>query len=104
MEDFEIHLVPDLDEKVAHMPEVVDAGFEAATKIADAARALAPVLSGDYEAGIEVQKTKSGARVLASSADSAFVEFGVPSQGQRAHFTLRRAVEAAGFKFKKRKG
>lgn len=102
-DDITIDLVPELDEQVLQMVEVKDSAYQAAEKVADIAIATAPVVSGDYRDGIEVQVTKSGARVFASDPKSAFVEFGVPSQGEPAQFNLRRAAEAAGLKFTKRK-
>ena len=78
--------------------------MSAAEKIAGIAKSSAPVgVTGNYSAGIKAEKTKRGARVFASARESAFVEFGVPSQGQPAQFILRRAAEAAGFKFRKKK-
>jgi hypothetical protein len=102
MDDFHVDLSPDLEANVEKLPELITNAVEAADKIAAIAISSAPVVSGDYAAGISVEKTKRGARVFASTRDSAFVEFGVPSQGQSAHFTLRRAAEAAGFKFTKK--
>jgi hypothetical protein len=102
MDDFHLELEPDLDEKVAKVPELLTDSKAAAEQIADIARGTAPVVSGEYVDGIEVQETKSGARVFASAPVSAFVEFGVPSQGQVAHFNLRKAAESAGYEFKKR--
>lgn len=92
---------PNIDEEVGKLPAIATSSMEAAEKIADIARHTAPVESGDYEAGIIVQKTKTGARVFASDYKSAWIEFGVPSEGQPARFNLRRAVEAAGYRFKK---
>ena len=104
MDDVRVDLIADIDAEVAKVPELIVDAFEGAKKIAEAAKALAPVgLTGDYSAGITAQKTKQGARVFASARESAFVEFGVPAHGQPAHFTLRRAAEAVGFKFRKGK-
>jgi hypothetical protein len=104
MDDFHIDLDPGLDEKVAKIPELLTDSKDAAEQIADVARGTAPVQSGAYVDGIEVQETKSGARVFASDYKSAWIEFGVPSQGQPAHFNLRKAAESAGYEFKKRGG
>jgi hypothetical protein len=104
MDEFHLDLAPDLDKNVERVPELITNAYDAAEKIAGIAVSIAPVgATGDYVAGITVEKTKRGARVLAAARESAFVEFGVPSQGQPAHFTLRRAAEAAGFKFRKGK-
>lgn len=103
MDDFRIDIDGDVDEKVADLSDVKMSAHDSAEKIADVARSTAPVgETGDYRDQIMVQDTKSGARVLASAPESAFVEFGVPSQGQPAQFNLRKAAVTAGFKFKKR--
>lgn len=100
-EEIKISLDPDLDEKVAKLIGDGDDPMKAAQAIAEIARATGPVASGDYVAGISAQKTKRGARVIASDYKSAWIEFGVPSRGIPAQFVLRRAVDAAGLKFKK---
>ena len=96
-----INLDPDLDDKVNKMIAEGDKPLEVAEKIAAAARANAPVLSGKYAAGISAMRTPHGARVVASDEKSSWVEFGIPSQNQPAQFNLRRAVDATGYKFKK---
>lgn len=101
-DDFKVDIDGDVDERVSGMVEVTDTAFEVATKVADIARSTAPVDSGDYAAGIIVQKHRSGARVLAQDPNSAHVEFGVPGRNQPATWNLREAAEAAGLKFKKR--
>ena len=101
MDDLHLELDPDVDDKVGKMPELRANSKDAADQIADIARGTAPVETGEYVDGIQVQETKSGARVFASDYKSAWIEFGVPSQGQPAHFNLRKAAEAAGYKFRK---
>lgn len=95
---------PDIDEQVKGLDIIGANALDMANHIADVARSSAPVQSGAYVDGIVVQKTKSGARVFASDHKSAWLEFGVPSRGIPARWILRRAVEAAGYKFKKRSG
>lgn len=102
MADFKLEIDSNLDDKIRHLPEAISPCLEAAQKIAAIARQNAPVVTGRYLAGIQVQQTRAGARVFASDQKSALIEFGVPSRGQAAKFVLRRAVEAAGYKFKKR--
>lgn len=104
MEDFRVEIDGDIDDRVLKLPEVHATAKEAANIIANAARDIAPVVTGDYKAGIVTQETKMGWRVLAADQKSAWVEFGVPADGEPAQFVLRRAVEASGFKFKKRSG
>jgi hypothetical protein len=96
-----VDIDPDLDAKVNKMIAEGGAPLEVAEKIAAAARANAPVLSGAYRDGISAAKTPHGARVVASDEKSSWVEFGIPSQGQPAQFNLRRAVDAMGYKFSK---
>lgn len=101
-ESITITLNGNVEEEIAFVPEMQTICLKVANEIADIARTTAPVVSSGYVDGITVQKTEHYARVLATADDSAFVEFGVPSQGQAAHFTLRRAVDAAGYKFGKK--
>jgi hypothetical protein len=102
---FTVTLDDDIEEKVVRLPEVKTSSKKAAQDIAEYARSIAPVGdTGDYAAGIEVQETKAGYRVIARDQKSAWIEFGIPSQGQVPHWTLRTAAAALGYKFKKRKG
>lgn len=95
---------PDIDTEVLHLPLVGASAEKVAEHIAQVAREDAPHDSGEYAAGIVVQMTKTGARVWASDFKSAWLEFGVPSRGVPARFILRRAVEAAGYTFRKKGG
>lgn len=102
MDEIRFEPAPDIDEKVGGLDIVGSSAMDIATHIAEVARETAPAESGEYVDGIVVQKTKHGARVFASDFKSAWLEFGVPSRGIPARFILRRAVEAAGYAFKKR--
>lgn len=104
VDEVTVDLDPELDAKVARMPEVKTSSMEAARQIASVARDMAPRVTGAYASGIVVQETKGGARVLASDQKSAWIEFGVPGRGQPARWVLRRAAEACGMKFVKWKG
>jgi hypothetical protein len=104
MDDIRIELDGDIEDKVRKLPEVKSAAREAVDKIAAIARETAPVVLGDYKAGIITQETRTGWRVQASDQKSAWVEFGIPSHNQPPQFILRRAAEAAGFKFSKKGG
>lgn len=95
-----VELVPDVDKKVAQIPELLTNSMDVATKLASVARGSAPVSTGAYRDGIIAQHTKSGARVFASDEKSAWIEFGIPSRGIPAQFILRRAADALGLKFK----
>lgn len=99
-----IEVEDNIDEKVQKLPEIKTTSKEIAEQIAAIAREIAPHQDGDYAAGIEVQETKTGHRVIATDQKSAWVEFGIPSHNQPAHWTLRTAVVQAGYKFKKSKG
>ena len=101
-DDFKVEINGDIDDKVRKLPEVRASAKEAVDKIAGIARDTAPVESGDYRAGIVTQQTRNGWRVFAMDPKSAWVEFGVPSHNQPPQFILRRAAEAAGYRFKKR--
>ena len=102
-DDVVVTLDPDLNAAVALLVGQMGAAVPIAEKIAEAARALAPVVLGNYRDGIVVQATRTGARVLASDQKSSWIEFGIPSHNQPAQFVLRRAVDACGLKFKKGK-
>lgn len=91
----------DLDERVGelvakggHLDGIADA-------IAERAREMAPEETGAYKAGIIVQETKHGARVVATDFKSAWIEFGDPPANQPARFILRNAVVSLGLHFKK---
>ena len=102
--NLQIDIDDDVDKRAAMEPVVKETALEAAERVATIARETAPQLTGNYASGIGVQPIKTGARVFASDYKSAWIEFGVPSRGQPAHWILRRAAEAAGLKFRKRKG
>ena len=93
---------PNLEPEVAKMIAEGDSPMAVATQLASVARSTAPVSTGDYAASIVAEKTKGGARVYSSDPNAAHIEFGVPSQGQPAHFTFRRAVDALGLDFLKK--
>lgn len=101
--DISVNIPDDLDLQVAKMPELKTLAVDEAKEVAAAARAAAPVDTGNYAAGIVVQETKFGAIVLATDQKSGWIEFGIPSRGIPARFILRRAVEAVGLKFRKRR-
>lgn len=94
----------DLEARIVQVPGLHQRALEIATEIASIAQTSAPFDSGDYAGGIGAQATTGGARVFASDPNSAHVEFGVPTQGQPAHWTLRAAAEAAGYTFRKGRG
>lgn len=95
-------LASGFEEAVGKLPEIDTASKDAADEILAVAQEIGPVVSGAYVAGMFVQKTTSGYRVLASDPKSAWVEFGVPSDNEPAQFILRRATETAGYSFTKR--
>ena len=104
MQDMTIIIEPGLDDAVASMIVKGDSALDIASKIAEAARGIAPVALGNYRDGIKAERTAHGARVIASDQKSTWVEFGIPSHNQPAQFVLRRAVDSLGLKFKKKKG
>ena len=111
MDDITVTLVPDIDSKVHQLPEVLTECLATAEKVASEARSIAPVaenpgvgLPGDYKRGIVAQQTRGGARVVAQDPKSAWVEFGIPSKNIPPQFILRRAAEAVGLSFVKKRG
>ena len=99
----EIFLRDGLDADVLNVVAKGDTTLVMAEKVAALARAIAPVSTGRYRDGIVAQKTIGGARVLASDQKSTWIEFGIPSRNHEAHFVLRRAAEAVGLKFRRKK-
>ena len=99
----EIFLRDGLDADVLNVVAKGDTTLVMAEKVAALARAIAPVNTGQYRDGIVAQKTIGGARVLASDQKSTWIEFGIPSRNHEAHFVLRRAAEAVGLKFRRKK-
>jgi hypothetical protein len=98
-----ILLHPNLDSDLADFIARGDTSLQIAEKIAEVARATAPVETGRYRDGITAEKTSRGARVIASDNKSSWIEFGIPSHNQPAQFILRRAVDACGLKFEKKR-
>jgi hypothetical protein len=91
----------DLDHEVFKLVASGPGPMGVAEKIAEQARATAPVLTGAYRDGITAERTPFGARVIASDEKSSWIEFGRPNHDVPAQFILRRAVDALGLKFKK---
>ena len=99
----EINIREGLDADVLNVVAKGDTALVMAGKIAALAQAIAPVDTGRYRDGIKFEKTMLGARVIATDQKSAWIEFGIPSRNQQAQFILRRAAEAVGLKFVRRK-
>lgn len=99
--NFELN--PNLRDEMHQFPEVQASVKDVAEAIAAEARLRAPVVTGRYRDGIEVNRAQSKGgvwRVHASDQKSSWVEFGTSTQpGQ---FVMRNAVEALGLSFKKR--
>ena len=103
-EQYSVHIDMNCDAKVKAMVAKGDTPLQIAEKIASAARADAPVVTGRYRDGIHAKKTLHGAAVIASDNKSSWVEFGIPSHNQAPQFILRRAVDSLGLKFRKGHG
>jgi len=103
VDDIKIELNQDLEGKLHSFSEVKAHSLKIAEAIAERARELAPVDSGQYRDGIVVNKPneKGVARVLATDQKSAWVEFGNRDGSQPAQFVMRSAVESLGLKWKK---
>lgn len=99
----ELNIRNGLDADVLNVVVAGDTALVMAGKIAALAKAIAPVDTGRYRDGIKFEKTMLGARVIATDNKSTWIEFGIPSRNQEAHFVLRRAAEAVGLKFVRRK-
>jgi hypothetical protein len=82
--------------KLARAREMEAVAADRAEMVADAARALAPVRRGTYQAGITTRtvKTRDGfmGQVVATHFTSRWIELGTINQ--RAQAPLRRALEA----------
>jgi len=99
-DEVEINLDEEFLKNLHKLPIVTSKVQAAAILIADAAKSIAPVDSGDYKASIEAKKSnrfdKSGAWVVTADDEGGWIEFGNGSN-RPAHSTLRNAVIAAGF-------
>lgn len=79
-------------------PQLRDAVRDEAQRRANRARAIAPVDTGRYKAGIRVTDSRGwdgrlAADVEATAAHSAAVEWGNARTGGRGHHVLRRAAD-----------
>ena len=99
----ELHIREGLDQDALMLVVAGDTALQMAEKVRDLAKAMAPVDTGQYRDGIQAQKTALGARVIATDQKSAWIEFGIPSRNHEAQFILRRAADAVGLKFIRRK-
>lgn len=93
---------PKCEELLKRTPQMVARLKVAADDSAEAARGIAPVMTGEYrdsiegEAGIENGVAKG--RVNAHNFKAHWIEFG--TRYWPAHAVLRRAVESVGLRFK----
>lgn len=104
-DDVEITLDPNLMKELHTLPEVISKTEEAAQKIAEAARAAAPVASGHYAASIRAERSNkkdSGVWIVAADDPQGWIEFG--NTTHEGHYTLRNAVGAAGYGFARKRG
>lgn len=79
------------------------APMEIAEELADRARNLAPLESGDYRDSITAEKTKTGARIVSNVYYSTFIEFGAPNWNIAPQYVFRRAAESLGLTFRSKK-
>ena len=102
-EDTSVQLIANLDSVLHQFPILQTKSQEACIKIAEIAREIAPVVTGNYRDGIVVQKSNTGSgvwRVFASDQKSSWVEYGTSTQpGQ---FVMRTATQIAGYSFHKK--
>lgn len=71
--------------------------LEAAEAIAENARGLAPVRTGDYRDSITVEQDRKGTRVVAADFKAGWIEFGTGGDTPTpAHAPLRKGAEQAG--------
>lgn len=93
---------PGIMDDISRLPKVVSAIKSKAEAAKTIAQAIAPVNTGDYKRGIEMDVAVNDrgytmGRVIASDWKSLWIEFGT-SKGFPAHAVLRRAVRAVGGK------
>lgn len=101
--DVKVTIKPGWEKEFATSSDIVNACEAAAKQIASTARATAPVLTGRYVASIQVERFRSGARVVARAPEAGVIEFGSPTQNRPGRWVFRRAAEALGFKFRKKR-
>jgi hypothetical protein len=100
--EIRIELNPNVEKDVEEFVGKGDGAMQVAEKVLKVAISNAPVDSGQYRNSLKVQKTKYGARVVATDQKSAWIEFGIPSRGIPAQFVLRRAAAQLGLTFRKK--
>lgn len=85
-----LFLRPDLADAVLAMPEVAAAARVKAQRVAEEARAIAPVRTGGYRNSIHVEQDGPAASVVADVPYAAFVELG--TEDTPIFAPLRRAL------------
>lgn len=103
MASVEWDLDPNLNAKVGNKIAGSAAPMEIAEELAERAKNLAPVDSGEYKDSIRAEKTKAGARILSDVYYSTFIEFGAPSWNIAPQYVFRRAAESLGLTFRGKK-
>ena len=96
-------LDPKLNINVGNRISGSSAPMEIAEELADRARNLAPVDSGEYQDSIRAEKTKAGARIFSDVYYSTFIEFGAPNWNIAPQYVFRRAAESLGLSFRSKK-
>lgn len=100
--EIKIELNPNVEKDVEEFVGKGDSAMQVAEKVLKIAVSNAPRDTGRYASGLQVQKTRYGARVYAKDEKSAWIEFGIPSRGIPAQFVLRRAAAQLGLTFRKK--
>lgn len=103
MASVEWDLDPKLDVRLSDRIGQSAAPMEIAEELADRARNLAPVDSGEYQNSIRAEKTKNGARIISDVYYSTFIEFGAPNWNIAPQYVFRRAAESLGLTFRSKK-
>lgn len=90
-----------IDKIAAMLAGKSDTPMQAAQKIAETAKAMAPIDSGEYESSIHAEKTARGAVVVSHSEHAHWVEFGAPARGIEARWIMHKAALISGYEFGK---
>lgn len=98
-----IELDPDVEEIANKLAGTSDTVLDAAKAVAEVARAMAPVDTGEYAASIKAERAGRKAVVVSDSPHAHWVEFGAPARGIEPQWVFHRAAMSLGFKFKRGK-
>lgn len=104
MSEVQVKIYENFELEVTTWKEVTEHCEKIAQEIATVARATAPRDSGAYAASIEVERFKSGARVISKVPYAGQIEFGPADGSKLGKWIFYLAASSLGLKFRKKRG